>query len=224
LACFYSGTPLLLIRRAYTACHSRVYFFFFFLMIRRPPRSTLFPYTTLFRSVAGGTHAHLAGAPADHHIHHPRCGRSGVPRRPRGGAVQRARPQGTRGGAAAAAHLGSGDRGQRIQDAARTGSPSGALGMSIARAVLRSTRGRLVLGALVCYLAWQAWLGIAAPGKIAAGFKTDAEKVNILVTLPFPPERFHVIVFQKYGRVSGTQHNSIEVRGVKKADLHAVAR
>src|SRR2546422_364728 len=28
------------------------YFFFFFLMIRRPPRSTLFPYTTLFRSAA----------------------------------------------------------------------------------------------------------------------------------------------------------------------------
>src|SRR5205823_12969668 len=28
-----------------------VSFFFFFLMIRRPPRSTLFPYTTLFRSI-----------------------------------------------------------------------------------------------------------------------------------------------------------------------------
>src|SRR6266511_5611465 len=28
------------------------YFFLFFLMIRRPPRSTLFPYTTLFRSRA----------------------------------------------------------------------------------------------------------------------------------------------------------------------------
>src|SRR2546426_9405426 len=28
-------------------------FFFFFLMIRRPPRSTLFPYTTLFRSTRG---------------------------------------------------------------------------------------------------------------------------------------------------------------------------
>src|SRR2546426_9222923 len=27
--------------------------FFFFLMIRRPPRSTLFPYTTLFRSLLG---------------------------------------------------------------------------------------------------------------------------------------------------------------------------
>src|SRR5256885_6514075 len=29
---------------------SILFFFFFFLMIRRPPRSTLFPYTTLFRS------------------------------------------------------------------------------------------------------------------------------------------------------------------------------
>src|SRR5215204_6755596 len=32
----------------------RCFFFFFFLMIRRPPRSTLFPYTTLFRS-----HCHI---------------------------------------------------------------------------------------------------------------------------------------------------------------------
>src|SRR2546426_3108450 len=35
--------------------------YFFFLMIRRPPRSTLFPYTTLFRSIPEidtGTHAH----------------------------------------------------------------------------------------------------------------------------------------------------------------------
>src|SRR5256885_16381286 len=31
----------------------RTHFFFFFLMIRRPPRSTLFPYTTLFRSADG---------------------------------------------------------------------------------------------------------------------------------------------------------------------------
>src|SRR6266536_2090315 len=30
----------------------RLRLFFFFLMIRRPPRSTLFPYTTLFRSPA----------------------------------------------------------------------------------------------------------------------------------------------------------------------------
>src|SRR5262249_61250760 len=33
--------------------HSHSPFLFFFLMIRRPPRSTLFPYTTLFRSTLG---------------------------------------------------------------------------------------------------------------------------------------------------------------------------
>src|SRR6266702_7720228 len=39
--------------------------FFFFLMIRRPPRSTLFPYTTLFRSilVAAGSSAGAARFP-----------------------------------------------------------------------------------------------------------------------------------------------------------------
>src|SRR5476651_2854034 len=32
------------------------FFFFFFLMIRRPPRTTLFPYTTLFRSGISSGH------------------------------------------------------------------------------------------------------------------------------------------------------------------------
>src|SRR5262245_65056799 len=39
IQCFYRSVDLLF-----------YYFLFFFLMIRRPPRSTLFPYTTLFRS------------------------------------------------------------------------------------------------------------------------------------------------------------------------------
>src|SRR5256885_8896761 len=41
-------------------------YFFFFLMIRRPPRSTLFPYTTLFRSATGtlAAAALLAGTAA----------------------------------------------------------------------------------------------------------------------------------------------------------------
>src|SRR5438132_8404188 len=37
--------------------------FFFFLLIRRPPRSTLFPYTTLFRSVGQPPLRHLARDP-----------------------------------------------------------------------------------------------------------------------------------------------------------------
>src|SRR2546429_6099353 len=39
---------------------------FFFLMIRRPPRSTLFPYTTLFRSVEGEFVETVCGIPGAH--------------------------------------------------------------------------------------------------------------------------------------------------------------
>src|SRR5687767_15272537 len=43
------------------SCPSSLSFFFFFLMIRRPPRSTLFPYTTLFRSNHSISFTHDAG-------------------------------------------------------------------------------------------------------------------------------------------------------------------
>src|SRR2546426_8879543 len=47
--------------------------FFFFLMIRRPPRSTLFPYTTLFRSVTD--------VAMQHGVRDPERGRPGGERR-----------------------------------------------------------------------------------------------------------------------------------------------
>src|SRR2546423_15343375 len=48
---------------------------FFFLMIRRPPRSTLFPYTTLFRSDAHSraTHARFHRSPNDQSRTRPRA-------------------------------------------------------------------------------------------------------------------------------------------------------
>src|SRR5256885_9916529 len=39
-----------------------LFLFFFFLMIRRPPRSTLFPYTTLFRSALSKPGGDIAAA------------------------------------------------------------------------------------------------------------------------------------------------------------------
>src|SRR5919206_63879 len=53
--------------------HSANYVFFFFLMIRRPPRSTLFPYTTLFRSQQSRLPGHhvcrSAGGPGNRQHH-----------------------------------------------------------------------------------------------------------------------------------------------------------
>src|SRR5687767_15423469 len=45
-----------------------LFYFFFFLMIRRPPRSTLFPYTTLFRSIS------VVGAGGEIGGHGAQCG------------------------------------------------------------------------------------------------------------------------------------------------------
>src|SRR2546422_5840774 len=51
------------------------FLFFFFLMIRRPPRSTLFPYTTLFRS-------HVGSRPPCRRGVRPRARALGAPRVP----------------------------------------------------------------------------------------------------------------------------------------------
>jgi hypothetical protein len=91
------------------------------------------------------------------------------------------------------------------------------------RDALKSRKAHVLIALVVTYLAWQLWLTVAAPRKIAAGFPSG-ERVNILVTLPFPPERFHVQQFQSFGRVSGTQENAVEVRGVKRTDLASLAR
>src|SRR3712207_8053872 len=60
----------------------------FFLMIRRPPRSTLFPYTTLFRSARGHARSGALGAAHAHGalLGHRRVGRGLRPHRAREGA------------------------------------------------------------------------------------------------------------------------------------------
>src|SRR5260221_9743397 len=67
-------------------------------MIRRPPRSTLFPYTTLFRSVCLDQRSQLVVAPLEHRLHLagfalPEPGANPEGHRERGGDGDRARDQ-----------------------------------------------------------------------------------------------------------------------------------
>lgn len=96
--------------------------------------------------------------------------------------------------------------------------------MTLVRAILASRRGMVLVVLAVAYLVWEIWLTVDAPAKVAGPFPGKGEKVNVLVTLPFPPERFHIQVFQRHGRVSGTNDNTVEVRGVRRRELDAVAR
>src|SRR5258705_7281022 len=57
----------------------RIFFFFFFLMIRRPPRSTLFPYTTLFRSWRDPLPARIGAPPAGRMIKRELIGSAKIP-------------------------------------------------------------------------------------------------------------------------------------------------
>lgn len=90
--------------------------------------------------------------------------------------------------------------------------------------VVASSRFRAVLVALALYLAYQVWLSLAAPGKISPALAGTSEKVNIRIETPFTPERFHVQMFQKYGRIAGADDHSVDLRGVRRSDLDAVAR
>src|SRR2546429_9791725 len=70
-------------------------FFFFFLMIRRPPRSTLFPYTTLFRSaedrrrdLASQRHATRASRDRERRTPDPPPVRAAQARRAGGGVLR----------------------------------------------------------------------------------------------------------------------------------------
>ena len=96
--------------------------------------------------------------------------------------------------------------------------------MSLVSEALGSNRFRIVLGVIAAWAGFQLWLTLAAPGKVAAQLAGSSEKVNVQIELPFSPERFHVLAFQKYGRIAGADDHSIGLRGVKRTDLNAVAR
>ncbi len=96
--------------------------------------------------------------------------------------------------------------------------------MSARLAWLRDARVITLAALAVAWLAWQGWLSLEAPGKIGEGFPADRARVNVRIWLPFAPERFHVQAFQKFGRVSGTEEHTVDVRGVRRDDLRSIAR
>jgi len=96
--------------------------------------------------------------------------------------------------------------------------------MRMWQSIHQSAQGRIVFACVLLYAVWQIHLGVSAPGKVADVLREGKGKVNVQVILPFAPDRFHVMAMQQFGRVSGTEETSIEVRGVKRDDLSSLAR
>ncbi len=59
--------------------------------------------------------------------------------------------------------------------------------MNLLAAILRSNKGRVVLGVIAAWAGFQIWLTLAAPGKISPELAGASEKVNVQIELPFTP-------------------------------------
>ncbi|HXF82267.1 MAG TPA: hypothetical protein VNN19_05900 [bacterium] len=86
----------------------------------------------------------------------------------------------------------------------------------------------LVLAAIAAAaVLWQVWLAVQAAPKIPpdlAGRAGPRGTVDLQVQLRFPPERFHILMLQRFGRVSGTDGRLVELRGVPLARVREIAR
>ncbi|HEV8641773.1 MAG TPA: hypothetical protein VGV13_11800 [Methylomirabilota bacterium] len=83
----------------------------------------------------------------------------------------------------------------------------------------------LVVAAL--WGAGEAFVRLTAPGRIDAALARALDRealVNIVVTLPFVPEDFHIRLFQGYGVVSGVRGTSVLINRVRADDVWRIAR
>jgi hypothetical protein len=75
---------------------------------------------------------------------------------------------------------------------------------------------------------YYAWGYATGPGRITAALHAaldaDPKRVNIVVTPKFPPEQFHMAVFQEYGAMRGTEGRAATLYRVKPADVRRLSR
>jgi len=91
-------------------------------------------------------------------------------------------------------------------------------------------RHRTALFLLVVTILWSGWEGFlaaTAPRRLGPGLREalDGDKaVNVVVTLGFAPEDFHIRLFQEYGVVSGVRGTSVLLNRVRPADVRRISR
>lgn len=69
------------------------------------------------------------------------------------------------------------------------------------------------------------WL--TSEGRIAPEVHQALQRspsINVVVTLPFAPERFHLDLFQAYGSVGVVRGNTVLLRRVRKEGIEALSR
>jgi hypothetical protein len=99
--------------------------------------------------------------------------------------------------------------------------------MRLFRRLFSSTGARFAYVLLAATLCYQGWMAFEAPRRIEPGLLEAAAKngsVSILIRLPFPPEHFHILKVQDYGRVRGVTGNTIRLAEVDEDGIWTLAR
>ena len=92
---------------------------------------------------------------------------------------------------------------------------------------LRHRTTRFVLVVLAGLAGWQAFLALSAPQRLDAALAAELERgdyVNIAVALAFPPEDFHIRIFQTHGVVSGVRGTTVLLNRVRPDDVRQISR
>ena len=95
------------------------------------------------------------------------------------------------------------------------------------RRFLRSTSGRALVAILVLYGGYESWITIQASGKADPRVFRDRDgdgRLAMEVHLNFPPERFHILEIQRFGRIRNVERNTVEVHSVLPAGVNSLAR
>jgi hypothetical protein len=85
----------------------------------------------------------------------------------------------------------------------------------------------MLLAVVFAIVAFNVYTMAAAPGKIDDGIEdaVDARgQVDVRVWFGFEPERYHILQLQKYGRVSGSDERSLELRATTQEEVRELAR
>ena len=94
------------------------------------------------------------------------------------------------------------------------------------RALRHRTVGFLV-ALLLLWGGWESYTVLSAPGRLDPALALALERgrpVNVAITLGFPPEDFHIRIFQDHGVVSGVQGTTVLLDRVAPADVWRIAR
>lgn len=98
--------------------------------------------------------------------------------------------------------------------------------MRLLREALGSTGGKVIFAIAILLLIFEAWITLSAPGKIDSRIPALAinGRADIVVELNFPPESYHFLYLQKFGRTAGSSGNTVTLKRVPLSNVRKLAR